>query len=65
MKMKQTEMLKKTIKDNHKKFTDSKTCKEYEKAIRDFEMLVEEGLTTHRGYNLKSIDAGAYINKPS
>lgn len=35
---------------------DKDTIKEYEKSVKDFEQLINRGITKSRGYNLQTID---------
>ncbi|MBR5604032.1 MAG: hypothetical protein IKW51_07465 [Bacteroidales bacterium] len=35
---------------------DKDTIKEYEKSVKDFEQLINCGITKSRGYNLQTID---------
>lgn len=48
------------IKDVLNKYTfsqqDKDTIKEYEKSVKDFEQLINRGITKSRGYNLQTID---------
>lgn len=55
MKNKETEILKKEIKDISKKFKDDKRIKEYEKSLNSFKELVQKGYAKERGNNLSSI----------
>lgn len=55
MKNKETEILKKEIKDISKKFKDDKKIKEYEKSLNSFKELVQKGYAKERGNNLSSI----------
>lgn len=56
--MKITEQLTQTI----NKFTikDSKEIKEMEEFVENFNQLVDNGLATHRGYCLSSVDKPSY-----
>ena len=55
MKNKETEILKKEIKEISKKFKDDKRIKEYEKSLNSFKELVQKGYAKERGNNLSSI----------
>ena len=38
---------------------DKDTIKEYEKSVKDFEQLINRGITKSRGYNLQTIEDGS------
>ena len=38
---------------------DKDTIKEYEKSVKDFEQLINRGITKSRGYNLQTIDGAS------
>jgi hypothetical protein len=42
------------------KFKDNVTVKSFEKALKNFDTMVEKGLVAKRGYNLLSIEESFY-----
>jgi hypothetical protein len=45
-----------TVEKASGKFVDDPIYKEFDKANKDFNLLVEKGITSRRGYNLISIE---------
>lgn len=56
MEKKITESLEEILSKEAQKFIDDPIVKEYEKASKEFDALVDKGLAIKRGYNLLTIE---------